>query len=289
MGQIKSELSARLGTDFTMHVTERPLQSTESTREQIRNGATLVIAVGGDGTVHETVNGFFEDKNLINPDCQLGVLSLGTGSDFIRSLGMTKDFKDQMTCIQNGKSRLIDIGTVLCTSENGEVTSQYFANECQVGMGGAVVAGVGSAHKAFGGRLAFGSVALISALKYRPQLMTVSIDDEDVINRSLLGIATGNGSYCGGGMRLTPEAQLDDGWLDVLTLEDMTRVRLLMTFPQIYRGSHIHTPYCTYQRGRKIVVTTAEPALVAADGELLGFTPCTIELIPSILPVRCSL
>jgi diacylglycerol kinase family enzyme len=155
-----------------------------------------------------------------------------------------------------------------------------------VGLGGEVVAGVGKLHKALGGAIAFGSVALTKALCYKASSMSVAFRNGRIGGGTYLGLTIGNGPYCGGGMKLVPDALVDDGHFDVLLIHDMSVTDRLITLAQIYTGRHVDLPHCSVQKTTGITVQSQRPVPVAADGELLGTTPCTIEVLPGAIQVR---
>jgi diacylglycerol kinase family enzyme len=171
---------------------------------------------------------------------------------------------------------------------SGKTHERLFVSECQTGIGGSVVEGIGGAHKRFGGTLAFGSMAILLAVGYKAVPMSVRVGNSEKIHERLMGVVVGNGSRCGGGMSLTPAARLDDGEFDVLLIHDMTLLQRLWSFPKIYSGRHVESPHFSIHRGAKVVVDSGEPVPVEADGELLGVPPCEIEVLPAALQVRCS-
>lgn len=286
--RILKEINQRLGEDYTICITRYSHEATESARLALNSGVELIIVVGGDGTVHETVNGFFKDGSLINSACKLGIITYGTSNGLGQSLDLPKEIDRQLDVILEASGRTIDLGRLVCHDLGGDKVEWIIADECQIGIGGEVVRGVKSSHKRLGGFLAFASVSLSKAVSYRPQSMTVIIDDEEKIERSLIGVVVGNGRYCGGGMLLTPQAEPDDGLFDVLLMHKMSVFNRMLLFPQIYKGKHIRSPLCSYLQGKHIFVETDEPVPIAADGEFLGVTPCEIELLPAVLKVGCE-
>ncbi len=286
---LESGVAGRFGNNYSLYVTRRPGDATVSARRAIADGARLIIAVGGDGTIQETVNGFFNSRGLLNPSCELGILDCGSGSGLAQSLGLPPSPEQQLDLISRQSSCAIDLGRVVVYGSNGGKVERIFASECQVGIGGAVVAEVSSAHKRLGGRIAFGSVAIKKLFFHKAQPMTVQLGNNEKMTKRLLGLAIGNGACTAGGMKMTPAAQLNDGLFDVLLMHDMSILTRLWNFPKIYWGTHIDTPHVSIFRSGKITIESENPVLIAADGELLGVTPCEIELLPAVLKVRCKL
>lgn len=287
--KLMAELEKRFGNDFALHTTSRPLEATNIARQVITEGAELVIVVGGDGTVQEAVNGFFSDRKLINPDCELGILNYGTGKGLLQTLSLPSSLEEQFDLIANSPGSLIDIGCVKYHDEKGRKYERYFINECQLGIGGEVVTGVSIRHKYFGGTIAFGSVAVKEVFTYKALNLTVEFDDRQVITRDLIGVVAGNGAFCAGGMRLTPDARPDDGQFDVLLIHDMNIFSRLWNFTKIYSGRHKKSKYVTLRQSKSLSIDSREPVLIEADGELLGTVPCEISLLPRVLKVKCNI
>lgn len=284
--QILKALERRLGGNYSLCVTKEPLEAGVSARRAITEGSELIVTIGGDGTIQEAVNGFFSDGYLINPACQLGIINSGTGGGLAQSLGLPKTIEGQLEVICNGQSRPMDVGRVIFCHENGERMERFFVNECQAGIGGAVVKRVGSKQKWVGGRLAFGSGALKMALRHQAQPMTVVIDRAFEITEPLIGVVIANGAYTGGGMNLAPRASVDDGFLDILLIHEQSKSQRLWNFPKIYLGRHIPSPKFSYYQAKQITVTSSESVPLEADGELLGSLPCTVDVLPAALGVR---
>jgi len=282
---ILAAVDRHLGQAFSLCVTRRPLEATSSAREAVSAGSELVIAVGGDGTIQETVNGLFSRGRPINPDCQLGIINSGTGCGFLKSLDFPPDLDGQCRVIAQGWTRLIDIGRAVFSNGNGRGQERYFINECQAGIGGEVVKKVHSGSKKLGGLLAFGLNTLAVLLKYPNQRMTVTVDDGPETTGRFMGIIAANGNSMAGGMQLAPQADVGDGLLDFLFIHEQTLVERLRNFPKIYGGSHIASPKFSYFRGKSLALTSEEDISFEADGELLGHLPCRVEILPSALRV----
>lgn len=265
--------------------TKAPLDAVEITRHSIQQRNNFIIAVGGDGTVNEVVNGFFEDGMPINSGCTLGIITSGTGLGLAHSLNLPKRIEDQISVLFNGCVRTIDVCRLTYIDFKNKVRTRYFVNECQIGIGATVVSRVKSRHKIFGGTVAFTWGALKSIVGAETHRVVVYSDNNEEQHLSLHGITIGNGSWMGGSMNLTPNAQLDDGLFDVLFIHSQSLLRRLYGFSKIYSGKHLELPAFEYKQCKKITVESSEQVLVSADGELLGTLPCTIEIIPHILRV----
>jgi diacylglycerol kinase (ATP) len=287
--EILNALDRKLGSAYSLCVTGEPLEACFSARQAILDGSKLIVTVGGDGTIQETVNGFFSNGKVINPSCQLGIIDSGTGHGFAQSLGLPTGLEEQLEVIQRGQTQSIDLGKVVFSDEIGQPSEHYFINECQAGIGGEVVKRVQSKHKRLGGLIAFGAITLLTALRYPNQSMTVEIDGMTGITERFIGVVIGNGNYMAGGMNLIPHAKVDDGLFDILLMHEQSLPQRLWNFPKIYSGRHLASPKFTLHRGKKVTLSSSERVTFEADGEFLGSLPCSIEILPSALQVRLSI
>jgi diacylglycerol kinase (ATP) len=267
----------RLGGNPTIFVTAQPFEATDSARTAIGQGAELIIVVGGDGTIHEVVNGFASGGKLINTTCRLGIVGSGTAQDVIRSFNLPRDANRQIDIACGEESRAVDIGKAVVVDSHGIPREHFFLNECQQGMAAVVVQRFQAHHKWMGGFLGFGLTAVTTAARHREQVMTVEIDGKHVVTDSLLDVVVANGKYAGGGMNFAPRAEVDDGLFDVVVIHKQRVPSRLINFPRIYFGSHIDLSWISYFRGRNISITSSEKVPVESDGEFLGHLPCYVE------------
>jgi len=263
--------------------TTEPGDATRVTQKILHEGYTHIIAVGGDGTMNEVVNGFFSNGQLINAEAELALFSHGTGGDLIRSLQIPRGIEGFLNILRRGQKRLIDVGEVLFQDEHQQKTQRYFLNVADVGLGGETVARINKQSKWLGGRLSFLIAAVLSILRYRNKVMYCEIDGRLIYEGRLNSIMVANGRYIGGGMMIAPHAELDDGLFDVVCLGDFSTRMLLRHLPKIYKGSHLGIPGVTVHRGRSVVITSVEKALLDIDGEQPGHAPLTFSLHPKVL------
>lgn len=263
-----------------------PLEATESTRNAIMQGAGLIVVVGGDGTVHEVVNGFAASGKLMNTSCQLGIVGSGTAQDAIRSFNLPGDSDEQIDIACGEGFKAVDIGKAVVVDSQGAQRDHFFLNECQQGMAAVVVQRFQAHHKWLGGFLGFGLTAVTTAARHREQVMTVEIDGKHAVTGSMLDVVVANGRYAGGGMNFAPRAEVDDGLLDVVVIHKQRIPSRLVNFPKIYFGSHVNLSWVSYFQGRNISITSSENVPVESDGEFLGHTPCKIEILPRSLRLK---
>lgn len=267
------------------------LPAAELTREALRAGAQLVIAVGGDGTIDEVVNGFFENGAAINPEAHLAVLNAGTGGDFRRTFDLPEDAAEGVTRIASGTTRRIDIGKLTFIAEDGQETVRYFNNIASFGLSGETVRAVNDAtwQKSLGGNFAFTWATLMTAWRHKPRPVKIETDEgfETVANIGLTAVA--NGRYFGSGLKVAPNAEPDDGLFDVVIMRDMKFMDLLTGSGNLREGTHVNGPKVQVVRARTVTATPLgpEPVLIDVDGEGPGRLPARFEILPGALTLRC--
>jgi len=292
-GRGKKEMSllipalSNLGhTDCVLLETAGKGDAIRLSRDVVKKGGKLIIAVGGDGTINEVINGLLSAEASPVTRCELGIINCGSGGGVAQTLGIPAGIKDQLYLIFNKPAKPLDAGLVTCTSQNGTSVERYFLNECQAGFSGAVVEEVAMTHKHFGGKLAFGMVSVFQLFRYKATEMHTRLDMCPAASQKMLGVVVGNGNYCAGGMQLTPGACPDDGYLDVLFIGEMNLVDRLINFSKVYSGNHVHSGFFSLQKARAIDIDSEWPVWVETDGELIGKTPCSINIIPGAIWMR---
>ena len=280
---VRSELKKYIAGDVEILATTRQGEATSLAQNASVGGASLLIAMGGDGTINEVANGLLAAEN---PGCELGIINCGSGGGLAQTLGLPEKLADQLALIFETAAKPLDTGLVQFEDQAGKISTRFFVSECQIGFGGEVVSKVGMKHKKLGGTLAFGTVAVSCLFSYRGNQMTVGLDKQDPISENLLGIVIGNGSHCAGGMQLTPCARPDDGLLDVLRIREMPVLKRVSQFAKVYSGTHIHSSFFTLETARSISIESDIPVWVEMDGELIGKTPCKVEIHHQALRVR---
>lgn len=286
-GKLLSVIERHIGKNHTIYVTQKTRDATSSAQQAIANGTELLIVIGGDGTINEAVNGFFAGGKLINPNCKLGIISSRTSGGLAQGLGIPNNLERQIEIIHDGRFQTIDVCKIIFQNPSGNTNQRYYVNDCQIGIGGSVVRDVLLKHKQFGGALAFGWIALTTAIRHVSKPITLQIDGKDKSTLLLHGIVAANGPYMGGGMKLAPTAIFDDGVIDVLLMHEQSILRRLINFSKVYSGSHIKSSKFSYHHCCSIELTSPEDVPFAVDGELIGVLPCRIEIIPKTLRI-CS-
>jgi len=273
--------------EFKYEFTEKPLHAIELAREAIKGGFELIIGVGGDGTMNEIANGFYENKIIINPEATLGILPSGTGCDFTRSLNIPKKLKDALKVIVQAHSHPIDIGKVTFKSHSGKTEERFFLNVADFGVGGEVVQTVNQ--KRMERRASSYLKCLVSTMiHYKNKKLKICVDGEELPRQEYMVGAIANGKIFGKGMKIAPEAKLDDGLFDAVFVKGMKFLEFLRHVWKIYLGTHLSVPKIFLIRGRKIEAYPEEnePVLIELDGEQLGTLPAVFEVVPHNLLIK---
>ena len=270
--------AASLGLQGDTRFSERPGHLTELAREAAAD-ADLLVAVGGDGTVNEVVNG------IAGLDVELALIPRGTGGDFVRTFGIPGKLDRAVEVALRGRTRAIDLGRGRYRSWAGEDEESYFANIASAGMSGAIAKRTNETSKALGGKVSYAWATVAVFSRWRSDEVRVRVDGTEQAGR-MHDVIVANGRYLGGGMKMVPEAEPDDGLLDVLLIGDLTKRDLLLTMPKTYRGKHLPHPKATLLRGTTVEIDAPEPLPVELDGEQPGTTPVCFEIVPRALRLR---
>jgi len=275
--------AAALGLTGETVFSERPGHTAELARQAAEGGAGLIVAVGGDGTVHEAVNGLMQVAPERRPE--LATIPRGTGKDFARSFRIPRTTGEALAVARDGATRTVDVGRAGFTAWDGTPSEVYFANFAGAGISGAVAARANTSSKALGGKASFFWATTSVFLSWENSEYEVSIDGEQRAGRMLEVIAA-IGDQLAGGMRLTPDADPADGLFDIVLIGDATKVDFVLTLPKIYRGTYLPHPRAEVVKGRRVEVRAAAPLPIALDGEQPGTTPAVFEIVPAALRLR---
>jgi diacylglycerol kinase (ATP) len=265
--------AAELGLEGDEVLSEFPGHLAQAAREA---GDSLLVVIGGDGTVNEVANG------VAGMGAEIAVLPGGTGQDFGRTHGIPARFDDAVRVALGGETRTIDLGRVEC--ESGE--SRFFANVGSAGMSGAVAQRANAMSKRFGGRATFYYALTREFLAWQNTRVVVELDEGVGREGPMHDVIVANGSYHGGGMKLAPEARQDDGLFDVVLIGDVTKPDFVTTSPKLYSGRYLSHPKVELLRSSAVVISADEPLPLEVDGEPIGTTPARFEVVPSALRLR---
>lgn len=278
---IQNKLKNVLG-DFSAELTTQPGDAIQITRRALQDGCEIIAALGGDGTINEVVNGFFENERLINPEAKLSIIPMGTGGDLIKTIRIPEVAEEAALRIRDGQIKKCDLGAVRFAS-GGETHSRYFINIADVGFGAVVVQKVRQSTKALGPFFAYLTGLLRALATYKNQPMKIKVDDVFKTEETAAAVIVANGQFFGGGMWIAPGASLDDGKFEVVVVGDISRPEIIANIHKIYNGTLKSHPKIRYLQGEKILVHSDSPVGVEADGELLGALPAAFEILPATL------
>ncbi|MDD3678223.1 MAG: diacylglycerol kinase family protein [Dehalococcoidales bacterium] len=274
-----NELLQSGGMPFEYQYTEGIGHAIELAREATASGYQFLVAVGGDGTVNEVANGIMLSKDA--SEATIGIISTGTGGDFIRTAGITKDYVKACASLHEIKKRMIDVGVVEYVKD-GQPCQRYFINSAGIGFDAQAIEASSRLPKIFGGTVPYVLGLLQAVVSYRNRDINVCLG-EMCDERKVLTMVMANGCYFGGGMCIAPQADIYDGFFDVVCVGDINKFDLLKTFPKIYKGTHITHPMVKIERASSVSIKSTEKVVIQADGEFLGECPASFRIIPAAL------
>jgi len=262
--------------------------ATKITLNALKNNYKRILAVGGDGTINKVINGFFNDDECVNSDAILSVLPLGTGGDFVKSISQSMSLDDKIKGLQRNRVKKIDVGKINFISHEGYKIDRYFINIASFGMGGEVDQRINhfKSFKKLGGTPAFLLATYATLLFFKNKKIRLRIDDHFDQKLAVRNVAIANGKFFGGGMKIAPFAQLDDGIFDIVIVGDLSRTQIVFHTPKIYKGKHLGVSGLTALQGKKIIAESEEEVLLDIDGEAPGRLPATFEIMPKAITLQ---
>jgi len=216
---------------------------------------------------------------------ELAIVHRGTGGDFGRTFGIPHRLEEALAVARDGSTRVVDLGRATLRTWARREGVTWFANIASAGMSGAVAKRVNETGKALGGKVTYAWSTVAVFARWRNAQVSVSVDGEER-RGPMYDVIVANGRYLGGGMKITPEAEPDDGLFDVLLIGDISKKDLLLTLPKIYRGTHLPHPKAELLRGARVSIDAPIPLPVELDGEQPGTTPASFEVVPGALRLR---
>ena len=270
-----------IGLRFEHDLTEAPGHAIELARSAAKEGCELVVSVGGDGTINEIVNGLYDAGSI--GDVMLGIISTGAGNDYIRTIGVPRHHQEACQCFTNPRKLTVDLGVVEYVN-SGQMVKRLFVNFAGLGFDAEVVKATTQRFKALGSLPSYLMGLLTTLLFYENKQVSLKLDGQTE-ERKVCTILMSNGKYGGGGMFAAPNADPMDGLLDVLIIDDLSKLDLLRSLPRIYRGTHLTHPKVTVKRAREIEIRPTQQMSLQADGELLGEAPAYFRVLPAALNV----
>lgn len=290
---VASDLRVHFGA-FQVAFTKSQGDGTTIAKQAAENGRQFIIACGGDGTINEVANGIIQAGI---GEVEMGVFPSGTGGDFRRTIGLPSEHRKAAKALRNGKTKSIDVGKVTYLNHSDVQESRYFLNIASFGLSASINERVKT--NSFVKWLPFGSTiqgkakfafsTLQEVLEIEPNSVLVKIDDKEEQSLQTLNFCVCNARFFGGGMKIAPDAKINDGNFDIVNIGDLNTARILRNGYKLYNGSHLELPEVKSTLAKKIVVCPVDKEAtinIETDGELPGKLPATFEILPEALKMR---
>jgi len=268
---------------FDVQLTDRSMHACQITSDALKNGYDHIIAVGGDGTINEVVNGFFQNADTIRHEAALSVLSMGTGSDFARVLPISAGPEYAEKLLNDCREKFCDVIKADFTAWNDSPQTRYLINVADVGVGCETCIRLNDKSKAMGGFLAFLINFLGVVFSFKSPEFNVEVDGELFYTGKSSLVAINNGKYFGGGVMIAPLAQIDDGRMDITLLKDANTLDFLLALPSAYKGNHLTHPKIMLTQGRQVKISCPVKVGLEMDGETPGMVDVNFEVLPSAI------
>jgi YegS/Rv2252/BmrU family lipid kinase len=283
---IASELATHFGP-FNCEFTKERGDAVELALRGAREGRRLIVACGGDGTINEVANGILRS----GLDAELGIVPSGTGGDFQKSLQIPRRMADAARLLRTGSTRRMDAGRASFINHLGVEERRYFLGVASFGMSGEVIRRVKENDSEWlTGKASFALAMLRTTLTKRNTTALVQLDDGRERRLTVANLCISNARYFGGGMKIAPEAKLNDGQFDIINIGDLGALKILTNAHQLYLGTHLGMKQVHHALARKVTIRPVqndERIALEIDGELPGHLPASFEIVPGALRVRC--
>lgn len=281
MSEVRSQLEQR-GLAYDLQPTERPGHATEIARGSLEAGARLIVAVGGDGTVNEVVNGMVHDDEPVVPGATLGVVPAGTACDFVKTFGIPTMPAHAVAHIDGPESFPIDLGK-LRYEQDGRSLTRYFANVAEVGLGAEVVRRAIRIPRAFH-PLNYFFAFWWSVARHTPAEVEVDLADRKY-RGPMSNLVAANCQFFAGGMKIAPKAAPTDGLLD-FQIQFPSKREAIALLPKTYKGAHVPHPHIKEAKRVRVSIISERPLPIEADGQLLGHTPAVFEVVRNVISLK---
>jgi YegS/Rv2252/BmrU family lipid kinase len=271
----------KAGLKYDYQFTEGPDHATELARDAVSQGYRQVIAVGGDGTIHEVVNGLIDKSG--RSGAVLGIISTGTGNDFARSIGTLGAYHKTVGWLAMSQEKEIDVGIVEYKNNKGRKKQRIFVNMAGAGFDAAVLRATKKRFRVVS-HIPYWISGIYTYAKYKPTQVTIDIDGK-IEKKKAMGIIVNNGYSFAGGMRMAPGADMADGLLDTVVLGDINPLEFIKGLSMVYKGTLKDHPKVDTYKAKSVAIDTDEPLYLQADGELLGQAPAVFRVLPRALRI----
>lgn len=289
--QTASEFRTHFGA-FHVEFTSHQGHAIKLAKEAAERGRRFIIACGGDGTINEVVNGILQSEK----DAELGVLPSGTGGDFRRTLDIPNNVREAAEALRDGITKQIDAGKVTFVDHENQEATRYFINVSSFGLSASINERVKTKDllkwvpgETLRGKAKFALSTLQEVLDFEFTTVRVKLDDAEEKLLNTINFCVANSRFFGGGMKIAPDAVIDDGFFDVVNIGDIKTAKILLNAYKLYSGSHLSLDEVKHKHAQRIEVhpvNEKEPVYIETDGELPGRLPAIYEILPKALKVR---
>ena len=277
----EERLRTLFGNGVEIRLTRGRGDATLIAREALDSGAAWIAVAGGDGTINEAVNGFFDGERNVRPDAAMSFLPCGTANDWMRTIGSPLRLRDAIDALPGAGPGTVDVGLARCRGRDGQTCERVFLNFAEAGVGSEVIRRIERR------RGAYLPTAIGAAFSYSPRRFEVTLDHGEAKSVGpLLSLVVANGRYFGSGIRVAPMARPDDGLLEVITLGNFSRTEILRKIGKFVRGRYFDEPKVRHYSVRTLAAVSGDPVSLILDGEIAGELPVTIRVAPRALKIR---
>jgi len=268
----------KLFNNYFVNFTEYPGHAISLGKDYANRGVDLIIAMGGDGTLNEVLNGIM---NASNNNSVLGHYPIGTANDFSKTMGLDKNLEQFLGILKNNNTITLDVGKVKCQN-NGILNERYFLNIADAGLGGFVANKLNNSKKILGGKIAYFKIIITGILLFKKPHVKIDINNISYTGK-LMSLAICNGRTFGNGLIISPDAKVNDGMFNITLLGDVTILDYFRNLKNLKKGIKLNHPNIHYYTSEKIILSSNEKCEIEADGEYVGLGETTFEIIPKSL------
>ncbi len=279
-----ARLLTQAGIDYTNVFTDAPNHAVKLAEKYIESGYRKIIVVGGDGTLNEVINGIISQRRFAPDEVMVAMIPVGTGNDWCRTFNIPNGYEEAIKVISTCKTARQDVGRIKYQL-NGKECTRYFLNMAGLGFDGAVAQKTNKLKaQGKGGPFSY-LINLFTTLLSHKSTFTKIVIDNKPIEEDAFTISIAIGQYNGGGMKQAPQAITDDGLFDITIIRNVSKMTVIRNIRKLYDGSYVTLKQVKQFRGRVVRIEAQPPLIMEADGESLGSTPMTFEIMPRCITV----
>ena len=276
---LEPRIRSRFGA-IPVHVTRGPGTAWQASRQAMDNGARSLICVGGDGTLNEVINAVCTLSSS-PADIPIGFIPNGTGCDLVKTVPIPRDVGAALDVVSMGRETRLDVGRITYRPGTSDPFQRYFHNVTSFGVGGDVVQRVNTNRKHFGPLCSFLLATCFTLLFSKVKAIRLRLDHGSEQVHTVWNLAVANGRYHGGGMRIAPQAQINDGLFQVVIIPKLGLKQIVHHLPKLYNGRIQDVPGVIMSEARSVAAESREDILLDVDGEQIGRLPVSIDMLPS--------